>query len=34
VLIVEDDAVQRDAVSRLLWTGDVETVGGYGCRMS
>lgn len=27
VLIVEDDAVQRDAVSRLLWTGDVETVG-------
>ncbi|WP_232494589.1 response regulator [Novosphingobium kaempferiae] len=27
VLIVEDDAVQRDAVSRLLATGDVETVG-------
>lgn len=27
VLIVEDDAVQRDAVSRLLSTGDVETVG-------
>ncbi|MDF8335762.1 response regulator [Novosphingobium cyanobacteriorum] len=27
VLIVEDDPVQRDAVSRLLLTGDVETVG-------
>jgi signal transduction histidine kinase/DNA-binding response OmpR family regulator/CHASE3 domain sensor protein len=27
VLIVEDDAVQRDAVSRLLATGEVETVG-------
>lgn len=27
VLIVEDDAVQRDAVSRLLATGHVETVG-------
>lgn len=27
VLIVEDDAVQRDAVSRLLASGDVETVG-------
>ncbi|WP_409020646.1 response regulator [Brevundimonas vesicularis] len=27
VLIVEDDLVQRDAVSRLLATGDVETVG-------
>jgi CheY-like chemotaxis protein/signal transduction histidine kinase/CHASE3 domain sensor protein len=27
VLIVEDDDVQRDAVSRLLATGDVETVG-------
>ena len=27
VLIVEDDAVQRDAVSRLLSSGDVETVG-------
>ena len=27
VLIVEDDAVQRDAVIRLLATGDVETVG-------
>jgi len=27
VLIVEDDAVQRDAVGRLLATGDVETVG-------
>ncbi|WP_043605390.1 response regulator [Novosphingobium sp. Rr 2-17] len=26
VLIVEDDAVQRDAVSRLLASGDVETV--------
>ncbi|MEE4452745.1 response regulator [Novosphingobium resinovorum] len=26
VLIVEDDAVQRDAVTRLLATGDVETV--------
>jgi CheY-like chemotaxis protein len=26
VLIVEDDAVQRDAVSRLLSSGDVETV--------
>lgn len=27
VLIVEDDVVQRDAVSRLLASGDVETVG-------
>ncbi|WP_367183474.1 response regulator [Phenylobacterium sp.] len=27
VLIVEDDAVQRDAVGRLLASGDVETVG-------
>lgn len=27
VLIVEDDLVQRDAVSRLLASGDVETVG-------
>ncbi len=27
VLIVEDDLVQRDAVSRLLSSGDVETVG-------
>ncbi|MBL8772127.1 MAG: response regulator [Phenylobacterium sp.] len=27
VLIVEDDDVQRDAVSRLLASGDVETVG-------
>ncbi len=27
VLIVEDDPVQRDAVARLLSTGDVETVG-------
>ncbi|MFC0203974.1 response regulator [Novosphingobium soli] len=27
VLIVEDDPVQRDAVTRLLATGDVETVG-------
>ncbi|WP_430421252.1 response regulator [Phenylobacterium sp.] len=27
VLIVEDDAVQRDAVGRLLAAGDVETVG-------
>jgi CheY-like chemotaxis protein/CHASE3 domain sensor protein len=27
VLIVEDDPVQRDAVSRLLASGDVETVG-------
>ncbi|NML12628.1 response regulator [Sphingobium sp. AR-3-1] len=27
VLIVEDDAVQRDAVARLLLTDDVETVG-------
>jgi CheY-like chemotaxis protein/signal transduction histidine kinase len=27
VLIVEDDPVQRDAVSRLLLTGEVETVG-------
>jgi CheY-like chemotaxis protein/signal transduction histidine kinase/CHASE3 domain sensor protein len=27
VLIVEDDAVQRDAVGRLLQSGDVETVG-------
>lgn len=27
VLIVEDDAVQRDAVSKLLESGDVETVG-------
>ena len=27
VLIVEDDAVQRDAVARLLAGGDVETVG-------
>ncbi|MFS2108617.1 response regulator [Sphingomonas sp. Sphisp140] len=27
VLIVEDDAVQRDAVARLLASGDVETVG-------
>ncbi len=27
VLIVEDDAVQRDAVSRLLATSEVETVG-------
>ncbi|WP_429277496.1 response regulator [Novosphingobium gossypii] len=27
VLIVEDDAVQRDAVTRLLATGDVEAVG-------
>ena len=27
VLIVEDDAVQRDAVARLLRTDDVETVG-------
>ncbi|MBL8555988.1 MAG: response regulator [Phenylobacterium sp.] len=27
VLIVEDDAVQRDAVGRLLATGDVQTVG-------
>ena len=27
VLIVEDDAVQRDAMSRLLSSGDVETVG-------
>lgn len=27
VLIVEDDPVQRDAVIRLLATGDVETVG-------
>lgn len=27
VLIVEDDPVQRDGVSRLLATGDVETVG-------
>ncbi|MES2174263.1 MAG: response regulator [Pseudomonadota bacterium] len=27
VLIVEDDAIQRDAVARLLLTDDVETVG-------
>jgi CheY-like chemotaxis protein/CHASE3 domain sensor protein len=27
VLIVEDDAVQRDAVGKLLSSGDVETVG-------
>lgn len=27
VLIVEDDVVQRDAVGRLLQSGDVETVG-------
>jgi CheY-like chemotaxis protein/signal transduction histidine kinase/CHASE3 domain sensor protein len=27
VLIVEDDPVQRDAVSRLLSSGDVETIG-------
>ena len=27
VLIVEDDAVQREAVSKLLESGDVETVG-------
>ncbi|MFB0873211.1 MULTISPECIES: response regulator [unclassified Sphingobium] len=27
VLIVEDDAVQRDAIGRLLQSGDVETVG-------
>ncbi len=27
VLIVEDDDIQRDAVGRLLATGDVETVG-------
>ncbi|MDA0742814.1 MAG: response regulator [Proteobacteria bacterium] len=27
VLIVEDDVVQRDAVSRLLASGDVETIG-------
>jgi signal transduction histidine kinase/DNA-binding response OmpR family regulator/CHASE3 domain sensor protein len=27
VLIVEDDAVQRDAVARLLQTDDVETIG-------
>ncbi|CAN5129095.1 response regulator [soil metagenome] len=27
VLIVEDDAVQRDAVGKLLASGDVETVG-------
>lgn len=27
VLVVEDDAVQRDAVQRLLASGDVETVG-------
>jgi len=28
VLIVEDDLVQRDAVSGLWAYGDVETVGG------
>ena len=27
VLIVEDDAIQRDAVGRLLRSGDVETIG-------